>query len=234
MHYLILEFNFMESGKIAVILLGPPGSGKTTQAQKVADEFGLVHFNTGEVIKDTISDPNNQNDPVILKEKQLYESGALNTDTWVTEIVLKEIKKISNSGKGIVFSGSPRRLLEAEGMLKTLDVLYGRNKIFAFSIPISFETALKRIKSRRICSVCGYPLMPDDTSENCPKCGGKIEVRLLDDPEKLKIRFNEYHKKTEPIFDYFRSVNLKINSVDGEKTPEEIHKDIVFIIKENL
>lgn len=221
----------MESRKIAIILLGPPGSGKTTQAQKLSEKYGLVHFNTGEVIKDTMNDPANQNNPVIIHEKQLYGSGVLNTDTWVTGLVLEEIGKIADSGKGVVFSGSPRRLMEAEVMLSKLDEVYGRNNVYMFFIPIDFEMALKRIKSRRICSVCGYPLMPDDGSESCPKCGGKLEVRLLDDPGKLKIRFEEYYKKTEPILDYFVSRGLVVNKVGGEKNPEEIHAEIISLIK---
>lgn len=220
----------MGSRKIAIILLGPPGSGKTTQAQRLSEKYGLVHFNTGEVIKDTINESADQNNPVIQHEKQLYESGALNTDTWVTHIVLNEIGNLGNAGKGVVFSGSPRRLMEAEGMVQKLDEVYGRENVFAFFIPISFNTALKRIKSRRICSVCGYPLMPDDNSEKCPKCGGELEIRLLDDPEKLKIRFDEYHKKTEPILAFFKSVGLAVNEINGDQAPDQINNDIMAII----
>lgn len=73
--------------------------------------------------------------------------------------------------------------------------------------------------------------MPDDDSESCPKCGGKLEVRLLDNPGKLKIRFEEYYKKTEPILDYFVSRGLVVNKVGGEKDPEEIHAEIISLIK---
>lgn len=221
----------MESRKIAIILLGPPGSGKTTQAQRLSEEFGLVHFNTGEVIKDTIDDPANKDNLEIQHEKQLYESGALNSDKWVTDLVIKETKKIENSGKGVVYSGSPRRLMEAEGLMSALDDFYGKENVFIFYIPLRFEEALERVKSRRICSACGYPLMADDKAETCPKCGGKIIIRKLDDPEKLKLRFEEYHKKTEPILNYFRSINAEFNEVSGSDSPEEIHRKIVSIIR---
>lgn len=220
----------MESRKIAIILLGPPASGKTTQAQRLSERYDLVHFNTGEVIKDAVNDPANQDDPIIQHEKKLYESGALNSDNWVTDLVIRETKKIENSGKGVVYSGSPRRLMEAEGLIPALDEFYGRENVFVFYIPLDFDQALKRVKSRRICSVCGYPLMPDDNSENCPKCGGKLEVRLLDDPEKLKTRFNEYHAKTEPILKYLKSIGLTVNEISGEKNPDEINQDIVVVI----
>lgn len=224
----------MEDKKIAVILLGPPGSGKTTQAQKLADQFGLVHFNTGEVIKDTIDNPANLNDPMIQREKRLYESGSLNSDQWVTDLVVKETERIENSGKGVVYSGSPRRLLEAEEMLKNLEVFYGKENIFVFFIPISFEEALSRIKARRLCSVCGFPLLADDKSEVCPKCGGKMIARSLDNPEKLKLRFDEYHKKTEPILNYFKSINKAAHQIKGEQSPDEIHQEISGIIKNKI
>lgn len=224
----------MESRKIAIILLGPPGSGKTTQAQRLSEEFDLVHFNTGEVIKDTINDPANQNDSEIQHEKQLYESGFLGDDRWVTNLVIKETKKIENSGKGVVYSGSPRRLMEAEGLMPALDDFYGEENVFIFYIPLSFEEAVARIKSRRLCSVCGHPLMADDKSEVCPKCGGEIIVRTLDDPEKLKLRFEEYHKKTEPILNYYKSINAEVYEIRGEDSPDNIHEKIKAIIKSKL
>lgn len=224
----------MEDKKIAIIVLGPPGSGKTTQAQRLSEEFGLTHFNTGEVIKDTIDDPANQNDQEIQHEKQLYNSGILNSDHWVTELVIRETKKIENSGKGVIYSGSPRRLMEAEGLIPALEEFYGRKNVFVFYIPLNFEDALKRVKARRICSVCGFPLLADDHSEFCPKCGGKIIVRTLDDPDKLKLRFDEYHKKTEPILNYFKSININVNEIKGEDSPDEVHENMVEIIKLRL
>lgn len=224
----------MESRKIAIILLGPPGSGKTTQAQRLSEEFGLVHFNTGEVIKDTIDDPANKDNPEIQHEKQLYESGILNSDHWVTDLVIRETKKIESSGRGVVYSGSPRRLMEAKGLMPALDEFYGKENVFIFYIPLSFEEAVKRIRLRRLCSVCGHPLMADDYSELCPKCGGEIIVRTLDDPEKLKLRFEEYHKKTEPILNYFKSVNVEVNEVRGEDSPDDIHNKITTIIRSRL
>ena len=220
----------MESKKIAVILLGPPGSGKTTQAQRLSEEFGLIHFNTGEVIKDTINDPANKNNPKMQHEKELYESGILNSDDWVTDLVIRETEKIENSGKGVVFSGSPRRLMEAEGLFPSLDEFYGRKNVFVFYVPLNFEDALKRIRERRICFVCGFPLLANDSSEFCPKCGGKIIMRTLDNPEKLKLRFEEYHKKTEPILKYLESTGVRVDEVRGEGSPDEIHKKMVDII----
>lgn len=224
----------MENKKIAVIFLGPPGSGKTTQAEMLLEEYGLEHFNTGEVIKKVINDPSLEKNSVVQREKQLYESGALNTDEWVTELVVSETEKIAASGKGVVFSGSPRRLLEAEALFPKLATLYGAQNICVFYLPIIFETALKRIEKRRLCSKCGLPLLAGDDAKICKKCGGEIIARLLDDPYKLKLRFSEYYQKTEPLIAYAKNQNTNVYEIDGEGSPDAIHKEICDIIMRQL
>lgn len=224
----------MENKKIAVIFLGPPGSGKTTQAEMLSEEYGLFHFNTGEAIRKTINDPVLKGDLTIQKEKQLYESGALNTDEWVTDLVIFETGKIAAMGKGIIFSGSPRRLLEAEALFPQLESLYGSQNICVFYLPVSFDEALKRIQMRRLCSKCGLPLFAGDDAKVCKKCGGEIIMRLLDDPYKLKLRFSEYYQKTEPILGYAKNQNVNMYEINGKGMPDAIHKEICDIIMRQL
>lgn len=218
--------------KIAIIVLGAPGSGKTTQAEKLAEEFGLVHFNTGEVIKDILDDPANQNDPIILREKKIYDSGVLNTDEWVNALVVKKTAEIAIAGKGVVFSGSPRRLTEAQALLPELASLYGKENVFAILLVLDFDTALSRVKARHICSKCGLPALSGE--KICQKCGGEIIVRTLDDPAKFKTRFDEYHKKTEPVIDFVKSINMIMAEIDGAKRADEIHREISEFIKSRL
>lgn len=219
--------------KIIIFLMGPPGSGKTTQAEKLAQEFGLVHFITSEFIKNAIYDPAKADDPIIQREKYLYESGLLNTDDWVVDLVIEETKKLEKLNKGIIYSGSPKRLAESEVLIKELEPLYGRGNLFAFFVNLGFDEAFKRIKSRRLCSKCGLPLLAGDDSKICKKCGGEIIIRTIDDPKKFKLRFDVYIKKTEPAIEYFREKGLLFD-IDGRKTPEEVHKEISDIIKSRL
>jgi adenylate kinase len=96
--------------KIAIIIFGKPGSGKTTQAKLLAENFNLIHFDTGRLLEGILLDPNRQNEKVIQKEKKIFKSGKLNTPSFVVSEIKKGIIKIWKAGFGIIFSGSPRTL----------------------------------------------------------------------------------------------------------------------------
>lgn len=224
----------MESKKIAIILLGPPGAGKTTQAQKLAEEFNLIHFNTGEVMREILYDQTNQSDPIITREKQLYESGTLNTDEWAINLVIEKARLISRSGKGVVYSGSPRRLSEAKALLPVLEELYGKENIFAFIITLGFDTVARRMEKRHVCSMCGLPIVPGDDLNKCRKCGGDIIVRTLDDPGKFKTRFEEYILKTQPVIDFIRSTDIAIHDITQDKPALEVHKEMADFVRASL
>lgn len=224
----------MENKKIAIIVLGAPGSGKTTQAEKLAEEFGLIHFNTSEAIKNIINDPANQSNPIIQREKAIYSSGVLNTDEWVNELVATQASKIFKSGNSVIYSGSPRRLSEAQVLIPELKSLYGKENVFAAIISLGFDVAFERTKTRHVCSVCGLPATGTDDFKKCRKCGGDMIVRSLDNPEKFKIRFDEYHKKTEPVIDYLKSADIAMFDVDGSGSIEEVHQKIAGFIRQHL
>lgn len=216
--------------KSVIILIGPPGSGKSYLGQMIGDKLGFCHIDTGELIKKIIFDPVNLTDTVIQEEKKLYLSGKLNSDDWVAELILNEAKKISGDGKSIVFSGSPRRMLEAEILTPFLFQKYGKENIYVFLLNIDEKTALERMAKRRVCSKCGISLLPEEKIEKCLICGGKIVAKSLDDPEKIKIRFREYKERTKPIIDYFKNLGL-VKEIDATPIPEEIFENIIKYLK---
>src|SRR3989344_5922357 len=101
--------------KKVIIVYGPPGAGKWTQANLLAGKLGLIHFDTGKYLEQTVHDPENQNNPEIKKEKEIFDSGKLLTPSFVLKIISQKTKEVSKSSFGIVFSGSPRTLYEAFG-----------------------------------------------------------------------------------------------------------------------
>lgn len=213
-----------------VIIYGNPGSGKGTQAQRIADHFGFEHFNTGGVIGRIIYDPAKQNDPIIQREKYLFETGILCTPEWVSKIVKAAILNLHQQNKGIVFSSSPRTLYEAKELIPLLENFYGQEKIFVVQIKIKPETAIFRNSNRRICEKCDRPVVftPENAKlENCPVCNGKLVQRgSLDAPETIKARLKEYQERTMPIFDYLKERDYKIIEIDGEPLPDEVTKSI--------
>lgn len=218
------------NNKSAVILIGPPGSGKSYLGQMIGEKLGFYHIDTGELIKRIIFDEKNLGDKIIQKEKEKYLSGKLNSDEWVAELILNEVKKISDNNKSIVFSGSPRRMLEAEILTPFLLQKYGKENVYVFLLNIDEKTARERMAKRRVCSKCGISILPEEKIEKCLICGGEIITKFLDDPEKIKIRFKEYEERTKPIIGYFKNFGL-VKEIDATPKPEEIFEKISIYLK---
>src|SRR3989344_529597 len=174
----------MELKKWVVILIGPPGSGKGTQAELLSEKFGLFHLESSKVIENKFknADPN---DLVISKEKETWRAGELTSPELVREWMLEEIRALYEKGVGIVLSGSPRTMFEAEGEMPVFDELYGKDSIKIFHLNLSKEESVKRNSSRRICeanrhTIPDFPIFKDITV--CPKDGSKLLKRELDTP----------------------------------------------------
>src|SRR6267378_816794 len=125
--------------KIAIIIYGPPGSGKGTQANLLADKLGLIHFDTGKFLESIWYDPKRQKEKLVQREKKIFEGGGLNSSSFVAKEIIKDIKNIFRAGRGLIFSGSPRTVPEAEEEFPVLEKLYGRKNIFTFVLKLSPE-----------------------------------------------------------------------------------------------
>lgn len=236
----------MAKKKIAVMVFGPPGSGKGTQADLIADHYDLIHFDTGKVIERTVHNPRNAGDPVIRREKENFDTGILCTPEWVLMLVGEKIKEIAGHGdKGLVFSGSPRTIYETEGdkekntpgIISFLEKIFDKENIFALRLDISEKSSIFRNSHRRVCAACQKPLLYIPENErltHCSICGGKIVTRTLDTPETIKVRLEEYKNRTKPIFDYIERRSILIISIDGEPTPSIVTQSIFKEIDKRL
>src|SRR3989344_405591 len=195
--------------KKVIIVYGPPGAGKGTQANLLAGKLGLIHFDTGRYLEQILRDPEMQNDEEIKKAKEIFDSGALVTPSFVLKIISEKSKEISKSGFGIVFSGSPRTLFEAfgdkgnQGLIALLESEYGKENIILIFLNIDPKVSILRNKNRKICSVCGTAILYNDIDEHktCPLCGGSLRVRTVDNLEVLETRIKEYEGRTKPIIE---------------------------------
>ncbi len=221
--------------KIAVILYGPPGSGKGTQANLLSSNLGLIHFDTGRVLEALLNDPENQKNKIIKKEKKLFDSGILLTPSFVLEHLKNKVKKISSAGWGIVFSGSPRTLYEAEGLMPILEKLFGKENIYVFELDVRESIPSKRNSHRLICRVCGAPLLsafyPSKNPKHCPVCAGPFYRRTLDNAKTIKVRMNEYHERTEVIFDFLKKRKYKVHKINGEPPPYQVFGQLIKYFK---
>ncbi len=220
----------------AIMVFGPPGAGKGTQANLLAAKLALLHFDTGRYIEQVVHNPANQNNPEIDKFRVDFDEGRLINPAWVYKIVKEGTQKILDSGFGVVFSGSPRTYDEAfeaetpdKGFIHFLEQTLGRENMRAVLLNVGPETSIKRNSNRLICSVCGTAVMYHEHQkpEFCPICGGLFKRRTLDTPEIIKVRLQEYKNRTEPIIDGLKKRGFEVIEVDGEPLPYQVFEEVL-------
>ncbi len=212
-----------------IILLGAPGAGKGTQAERLIEEFGLVHISTGDIFRDEIRKAT----PLGNKIKGLLDSGSLVAD----DIVLETIKGVfeRRADSGYLFDGFPRTVAQAEGLLKLLEVI-GEKIDFVIYIDIDDTEVIRRLTSRRTCPSCGknYNTLtgPFPKKEGvCDDCASSLMIRKDDSESVIKERLMVYRKSTAPLIGYYkRNMPVGFVEIDGAKSID----DVFLNVKENL
>src|SRR3989344_9177021 len=233
--------------KQVIILFGPPGAGKGTQSELLAEKKGLYLFETSKILerefkkaeelsKDSperwVTFENEKFD--ILNEREIWKSGVLCSPPFVTYLCIKEFKRLAEEGDNLILSGSPRTVYEAEREMPVLEELYGKDNIKICMIEISAEITVFRNTHRKICELMRHSILfskETDKLKLCPLDGSKLVKRKnLDDPETIKTRLKEYQERTMPLFDYFKNNGFKVEKINGERSVAEVHEDILRFI----
>jgi len=209
-----------------VILLGPPGCGKGTQAEIICKNFEIPHISTGDILRDNVK----RGTEIGSRAKSFMDSGSLVPD----EIIIGMIKdrfSEDDCKKGFLLDGFPRTIAQAEA----LDKLLKKMKIhldYIINIDVPDENIINRISKRLSCSNCGdvYNLMFKKPKKEmvCDSCGFKLHQRDDDKEEVIRNRLEVYRKQTAPLIQYY---NKKIMNVDGQQSINEVTKDILKILK---
>ena len=221
--------------KIAIILYGAPGSGKGTQANLISQKLGLIHFDTGRFLEGIVHDPKRQKEKMVRRERKLFDAGILMTPSFVLREMAREARAIAKARWGLIFSGSPRTIYEAKGLIPLLEKLYSKRNIFVFHLNVSPKESLERNSRRLLCSVCHAPLLTiyysPKTSKHCGICGGPLYRRTIDKPEVIKVRLKQYEERTKPIFDFMQVRGYNISKINGAAPPYLVFKHIYKYLK---
>jgi adenylate kinase len=224
--------------RIAVMVYGQPGSGKGTQADLLADKLSLIHFDTGRFLEMVVHDPARQKEKAIRRERKLFDSGKLQTPSFVFREVKKEAVKIAKAGWGLVFSGSPRTLPEAQKLVPILERLYGRERVLPFVLEVSPAVSIARNSKRLLCSFCRAALLaayyPSRNPKHCPVCGGALYRRIVDNPKTIKVRLEEYRVKTLPIFLWLKERGYSPYRINGLPHPYRVFQNIYRVIDRKI
>ncbi len=230
--------------KQIIILFGPPGAGKGTQAELLSGKLDLFHFETSklleekfELVKDLSADSDERFIEVdgekfdVLKEKELWLKGVLCDPPFVVHLIQEKVRDLRHDGESIVFSGSPRTVYEAEKELPLFKELYGQENIKAFYITVTPEETIDRNSHRRICETARHSILWNKETEgltNCPLDGSKLLRRKgLDDPETIKVRIEEFKERTYPVIDILKKENIQVVEINGKQTVSEVYHDIL-------
>jgi adenylate kinase len=213
----------------ALILLGPPGSGKGTQARELSKKYGLPHISTGDMLRDAVR----KQTPMGQLAKVQMEAGELVPDNVVCGIVQDRIAE-PDCQAGFVLDGFPRTLAQAS-CLELLLRKDDRWRVLAFNIQVGAETLLKRAVGRLTCPVCGeiYNIYyrPPKNDEVCDIHGVKLLRRTDDNKETMRQRFVAYENETKPLIDYYRRSNSLVD-VDGNGEPAAITARLVELLED--
>lgn len=216
----------VKDGDMRIVLLGPPGSGKGTQAELLAEKMGFVHYSTGEVFREHIK----RRSPIGVKVEGYVVSGKLVPDEIVLEVVEEFLRE--NAGARIVFDGFPRTLAQAQG-LEGLLTRMGMKLNLVVLIALSDEEVVRRLSSRRQCRVCGkiYNLSfsPPKRDGVCDECGGELYQRDDDREETIRARLRVYQEETSPLVDYYERQG-KLVRIDGGLGRDRVFERLSLLI----
>ncbi len=208
-----------------IILFGPPGVGKGTQAKLLIAEFNAVHISTGDLLREAVKNKT----PLGLKAMQYMDAGNLVPDNIMIELLEGVFK--GKAKDSFILDGFPRTVAQA----KALDDMFekmGFKLDAVISLRVEHDVVIKRLSSRRMCRTCGRIYSLDqlgDNTKQCKHCGGELYLRHDDEPDVIKHRLEVYLNQTKPLKEFYRKTG-RFMQIDGMQEIGYVHKQILDIL----
>ena len=213
-----------------IILMGPPGAGKGTQATRIIDAFHLPHISTGDIFRENIKNGT----PLGLKAKAIIERGDLVPDDLTIDLVKARLSE-PDCANGYLLDGFPRTIAQAEA-LREMGPKIGRAVSLVVDITVPDEVLLERIAGRRVCPGCGASYhvhnMKPVKDGVCDRCGSDLVQRKDDNPESFQIRLDNYYAQTAPLVDFYKAEGI-YHHFDGMEGLEKTSASIAALLEAN-
>jgi adenylate kinase len=214
--------------ELNLILLGPPGSGKGTQGERLQEDFRLPYYATGDILRAAVKEGTDVGN----KAKEFMDRGDLVPDEVIIGVIAERLKQ-EEAADGFILDGFPRTVPQAEALDSKMKELR-REMTAAILIDVSEDEVLRRLGGRRTCEqnpghIYHLDFDPPKQEGVCDIDGGKLVVRDDDKPDVIKNRLRQYREKTEPLIDYYEDRGI-LNHVDGKRTPDEVEEGIHAIL----
>lgn len=213
-----------------LILLGPPGAGKGTQANILSQRFGIAHISTGGILREAISACT----PTGVKAKGYVKRGELVPDEVVTQIVAEKLgdERVKN---GFMLDGFPRNVNQAKNLDSSLKK-FGQKIDLVVYFQTSPNVSIQRLSGRRVCKRCGANFhlknMPPKKEGICDKCGGELIQREDDREQTIKNRLKVYEEQTSGLIEYYTKKGL-LQTVSGDLEAEQVYKELLKKFDDN-
>jgi adenylate kinase len=209
--------------ELNLILMGPPGAGKGTQAERLVDDFDLPYYATGDILRAAIS----EGTELGKQAKPIVDAGDLVPDELMIGVIMERIDT-PEADDGFILDGYPRTIGQAEALDEALG-RRGRALTAALLINAPGEEVVRRLSGRRICAKSGHvyhvEFDPPKTDEVCDEDGSRLIQRDDDKPETVEKRLAVYREQTAPLIDWYDERGV-LRRFDGTRSPEEVHSHI--------
>jgi adenylate kinase len=211
-----------------LILLGPPGAGKGTQAKMLTEKFAIPQISTGDILRAAVKDGT----PMGLKAKEYMDSGGLVPDEVVVGIVRDRLQE-ADCNNGFVLDGFPRTVAQADALQSSLQHM-DKELDKVISLNVDAEALVERLTGRRTCRDCGrgYHVTFDPTREEgvCDACGGTLFQRDDDQEETIRKRLQVYAEQTSPLINYYRDTGL-LMELDGMQPITQVQEKMLSLLQ---
>ena len=212
------------ASELNLILLGPPGAGKGTQAERLREDFGLPHISTGDMLRAQVT----AGSELGAQAKRYMDSGELVPDEVIIGMIIQRVSD-PDAGDGFLLDGFPRNEAQADALAQALGGL-DRRLTAVLAIEVPDDELVRRLSGRRVCvknpaHIYHVELDPPKHEGICDQDGSRLIQREDDSEETIRRRLEVYHRQTEPLIGYYEGTG-QLRSFDGRRSPDEVHDRI--------